>query len=194
MKKLNLSFQNDEIAKKGSLLISDPFMDDHYFGRSVVLLCEHNQEGSFGFVLNNYIELDLHKLDEKFPDIAARLSIGGPMSKENLFFIHRLGQQIQGSTIIAPGIYYGGDFDQLTQLLKENALLKNQVRFFIGYSGWSIGQLEEELKEKSWIPVSNIPLDMIFNTDDIKLWSNCLELQGERFRMMSKFPVNPMDN
>jgi len=194
MKKLNLSFQNSEVAKKGSLLISDPFMDDHYFGRSVVFLCEHDEEGSFGFVLNNYIDMDLHEMDEKFPDISAKISIGGPMSKENLFFIHRIGMEIQGTTIIAPGVYYGGDFNQLSNLLKENNELKSQVRFFIGYSGWSIGQLAEELNEKSWIPVSNIPLDMLFNTADSKLWSNCLELQGDKFRMMSKFPVNPLDN
>jgi putative transcriptional regulator len=194
MKKLNLSFQNNEVAKKGCLLISDPFLDDHYFARSVILLCEHNDEGSFGFVLNNYIELDLHKLDDKFPDIAARISIGGSISKENLFFIHRLGKEINGATIITPGIYYGGDFDELSNILALQPDLRNQVRFFIGYSGWSIGQLNEELKEKSWIPVSNIPLEMIFNTSDEKLWSNCLELQGDRFRMISKFPVNPMDN
>jgi len=194
MKKLNLSFQNNEVAKKGCLLISDPFLDDHYFARSVILLCEHNVDGSFGFVLNNYIELDIHKLDDKFPDIAARISIGGPMSKENLFFIHRLGKEINGATIIAPGIYYGGDFDELSNKLALHPELQNQVRFFIGYSGWSIGQLNQELIEKSWIPVSNIPLEMIFNTSDEKLWSNCLELQGDRFRMISKFPVNPMDN
>ena len=194
MKKLNLSFQNNEVARKGCLLISDPFLDDHYFARSVILLCEHNEEGSFGFVLNNYLELDLHKLDDKFPDIAARISIGGPMSKENLFFIHRLGTEIKGATIIAPGIYYGGDFEELSKKLALQPELRNHVRFFIGYSGWSIGQLKEELKEKSWIPVSNISLEMIFNTDDDKLWSNCLELQGDRFRMISKFPMNPMDN
>ena len=194
MKKLNLSFRNNESAKKGCLLISDPFLDDHYFGRSVILLCEHNQEGSFGFVLNNYIELDLRKLDEKFPDIATRLSVGGPMSKENLFFIHRLGTEIDGATIITPGIYYGGNFDELSKKLASDPSLTNQVRFFIGYSGWSIGQLIEEMKEKSWISVSNIPLEMIFNTSDEKLWANCLELQGNRFKMMSKFPINPLDN
>lgn len=194
MKKLNLSFQNKETAKKGRLLISDPFLDDHYFGRSVVLLCEHNQEGSFGFVLNKYIDLDLRKLDEKFPNIATRLSVGGPMSKENLFFIHCLGTEINGATLIAPGIYYGGDFDELSKKLVLNPSLSNQVRFFIGYSGWSIGQLTEELIEKSWISVSNIPLEMIFNTSDEKLWANCLELQSDRFKMMSKFPINPLDN
>jgi len=194
MKKLNLAFQNKEIAKRGSLLISDPFLDDHYFKRSVVLLCEHNNEGSFGFVLNNYIELDLHKMDVKFPDINARISIGGPMSKENLFFIHRLGTSIEGAIVITDGLYYGGDFDQLCKLLILQPELKNQVRFFVGYSGWSIGQLKEELEENSWIPVNNISLDLYFDTSINNLWSTCLEKQGERFKMISKFPVNPMDN
>lgn len=194
MEKLDLSFQNNERAKKGSLLISDPFMNDLYFGRSVVLLCEHNNEGTFGFVLNNYVDIDLHKMDETFPDIGARISFGGPMAKENLFFIHSLGKEITESIMIGEDLYYSGNFDEMIALLSKKPELNSKVRFFVGYSGWGIGQLDDELKEHSWIPVNNIPVEMIMNTSNDKLWANCLELQGERFKMISKFPKNPSDN
>lgn len=194
MEKLDLSFQNNERAKKGSLLISDPFMNDLYFGRSVVLLCEHNNEGTFGFVLNNYVDIDLHKMDETFPDIGARISFGGPMAKENLFFIHSLGKEITESIMIGEDLYYSGNFDEMITLLSKKPELNSKVRFFVGYSGWGIGQLDDELKEHSWIPVNNIPVEMIMDTTNDKLWANCLELQGERFKMISKFPKNPSDN
>jgi putative transcriptional regulator len=95
MKKLDFSFKNNEPTVKGSILISDPFSDDVYFGRSVVLICEHNEEGTFGFVLNNYIDVDLHQLDESFPDIQAKISFGGPVSKENLYYIHLMTSVIR---------------------------------------------------------------------------------------------------
>lgn len=194
MKKLDLSFRNNEQAKRGSVLISDPFLDDAYFSRSVIILCEHNNDGSFGFVLNNFIDIDLNKIDEKFPDIDTKISFGGPVAKENLFFIHSLGPQIIGSVQVSEDIYYGGDYDQICDILTHSEEARHKVRFFIGYSGWSEGQLENELNEHSWIPVNNIEASAIFNTSDTDLWKHCLEKQGERFKMISKFPLNPRDN
>lgn len=194
MEPYDLNFKNNEQVKSGTILISDPFLDDKYFGRSVIIVCSHNPEGSFGFVLNQYLDIDLHKADENFPDIQARISLGGPVGKENLFFIHRLGTKIQGSTSLYNGIYYGGDYDQLKKLLIQSKKHRKDVRFFVGYSGWSEGQLDEEIKEESWLPVNNISNDMIFDTANDKLWEQSLEIQGKRFKIMSKFPRNPEDN
>lgn len=190
----DLNFKNNEKVKTGSILISDPFLDDRYFGRSVVLLCGYGIEGAFGFVLNQYLDVDLHKLDEQFPDINARISLGGPVDKEHLFFIHSIGNRIDGSTSLYNGIYYGGDFEQLTNLFDVEPESKNKVRFFIGYSGWSEGQLEEEIKESSWLVVNNISTEMIMDTQNDKLWEMCLEKQGKHFKVISKFPRNPEDN
>ena len=194
MEPYDLNFKNNEKVKSGTILISDPFIDDKYFGRSVVLICSHNPEGSFGFVLNQYLDIDLHKADESFPDIQARLSLGGPVGKENLFFIHRLGSSIDGSTSLYNGIYYGGDYNQLRDLLLKSKKNRKDVRFFVGYSGWSPGQLELEIKEESWLPVNNISIDMIFDTSNDKIWEQSLEKQGRRFKIMSKFPRNPEEN
>jgi putative transcriptional regulator len=193
MKKLNFSFNNNEKTKKGSLLISDPFSDDVYFGRSVVLLCEHNDEGTFGFVLNNYIDIDLHQLDDSFPDINAKISFGGPVEKENLYYIHKY-QNITDSLEVRSDLYYGGDFNEICKRINESKNPKSEIRFFIGYSGWSFGQLNDEIKSESWITANNIETSLVLDTSLENLWKICLEKQGQRFKLMTKFPRNPMDN
>jgi putative transcriptional regulator len=193
MKKLDFSFKNNEPTNKGSILISDPFSDDVYFGRSVVLICEHNDEGTFGFVLNNYIDVDLHQLDDNFPNINARISFGGPVSKENLYYIHSFSD-ITNTLEIREGLYYGGDFDEITDRIKDAKNPNKEIRFFVGYSGWSPGQLDEEIKNESWITANNISTEDILDTKLDDLWRICLEKQGQRFQLMTKFPRNPMDN
>jgi len=190
----NYLFENNESPKKGYLLLAEPFLDDPFFVRSVVLLCENNKDGSFGFVLNNYREIDFNSINKSFPKIKIKISLGGPLSKDNLFFIHSLGPGIVGSTLIAPNLYYGGDFHQLCSVINSERKCKDLVRFFLGYSGWESGQLTNEMKEKSWIAVNNISLTTIFNIEKMDLWSECLAKQGERFRIISKFPQNPRDN
>jgi putative transcriptional regulator len=193
MKKLDFSFKNNEPTNKGSILISDPFSDDVYFGRSVVLICEHNDEGTFGFVLNNYIDVDLHQLDDNFPNINARISFGGPVSKENLYYIHSFSD-ITNTLEIREGLYYGGDFVEITDRIKNAKNPNKKIRFFMGYSGWSPSQLDEEIKNESWITANNISTEKILDTNLDDLWRICLEKQGQRFQLMTKFPRNPMDN
>ncbi len=193
MKKLDFSFKNNEPTNKGSILISDPFSDDVYFGRSVVLICEHNEEGTFGFVLNNYIDVNLHQLDDNFPNINARISFGGPVSKENLYYIHSFSD-ITNTLEIREGLHYGGDFDEITDRIKDAKNPNKEIRFFVGYSGWSVGQLDEEIKNENWITANNISTENIIDTKLDDLWRICLEKQGQRFQLMTKFPRNPMDN
>jgi putative transcriptional regulator len=190
---LDLSFKNNKKPQPGSVLISDPFLDEDYFRRSVILICDHNEEGTFGFVLNNYLDIDLHEVDEEFPDIQARISVGGPVETQSLFFIHSFGTDIEGSVAISDNISFGGDYEQVQQLLKDPEN-KNRIRFFLGYSGWSKDQLKGELNENSWIVASNITADEILNTSNDKFWEYCLEKQGERFKTISKFPINPNNN
>ncbi len=135
---------------KGDILSAHPFLDDPFFRHAVILLTDHNDSGSFGFILNRETDLKLHEI---LDDIAFDSSIfyGGPVGNENLFYIHSYGEQIAQSIEIIPGLYWGGDFDQLRVGLNEGVLDKQRVKFFAGYSGWEAGQLESELKEKSWV-------------------------------------------
>ena len=188
---MDFTFENNETPAKGKLLISDPFLSDGYFDRSVVLLCEHNTEGSFGFVLNNYLDIEFEDVADSFPNFETKISVGGPVSKENLFFIHTLGEKLPGSEKIVDDIYAGGDFEMLMDMIKGKAIDKNQVRFFIGYAGWSKGQLMDEIDDHAWVVTSIPSYESIMDIDDENLWASIMKKLGKKFSRMTKFPQNP---
>ncbi len=194
MKKLDLSFHNKQKAVEGCVLLSDPFTQDPYFSRSAILLCRHNKKETFGFVLTNYIEIDLHKLDENMPEIITKISFGGPVEKDNLFYIHSFGKEIEGAEKIMDTLYFGGDYEMLFELIKAEPKRINQVRFFIGYAGWDFEQLNNEMKDHSWIAVTNITEKEILSTSSDHFWKDCMTKQGSKFEMISNFPLNPNEN
>lgn len=193
MELLNFKKLNKLNPKKGRILISEPFLDDDYFKRSVVLLCEHNEEGTFGYVLNNYIPTAISDILENFPEIDSRISLGGPVNSDNLFYIHTLGNKIQGSLEIIPGLFMGGSFEEMKSLMKDGLIKENELRFFIGYSGWSTGQLERELKDSSWI-VAETDITTIMDTYIHNLWKKILGDMGENHQLFSNYPENPSLN
>ena len=194
MKKLDLSFHNKQKAVQGCVLLSDPFTQDPYFSRSAILLCRHNKKETFGFVLTNYIEIDLHKLDENMPEIISKISFGGPVEKDNLFYIHTFGKEIEGAEKIMDTLYFGGDYEMLFELIKAEPKRINEVRFFIGYAGWDFEQLNNEMKDHSWIAVTNISGKEILSTSSDHFWKDCMTKQGSKFEMISNFPLNPNEN
>ncbi len=194
MKKLDLSFHNKQKAVEGCVLLSDPFTQDPYFSRSAILLCRHNKKETFGFVLTNYIEIDLHKLDENMPEIITKISFGGPVEKDNLFYIHSFGKEIEGAEKIMDTLYFGGDYEMLFELIKAEPKRINEVRFFIGYAGWDFEQLNNEMKDHSWIAVTNISEKEILSTSSDHFWKDCMTKQGSKFEMISNFPLNPNEN
>lgn len=195
MRSIDIAFKNTKQPKCGSLLISDPFLDEDYFRRSVVLVCSHTEEeGSFGLVLNNYVKIDLHELEKSFPDINARVSIGGPIDTEFLFFIHTYGDLVSEATQIKGNLYFGGNFNELREQILKDDDPDSHVRFFLGYSGWSPGQLKTELQENSWVVADNIQDFEILSTQNNNFWQYCLTKQGKIFETISRFPLNPNDN
>jgi putative transcriptional regulator len=192
MKNLFNHITNDK-PKKGSLLLSEPFLNDDYFRRAVILLCEHNTDGSFGFVLNNYINIKLNELIEDVDDFKATISLGGPVSTNNLYYIHTLGEEIPGSVPLIKGVYIGGEFEVLKTLIKNKAINPSQIKFFLGYSGWSAEQLNTEMKEDSWI-VTKPNLKVVMGKQDKDLWKKVLDKMGGRFSIISNFPINPLLN
>ncbi len=179
---------------KGDLLISEPYLPDPNFERSVILLCEHNEEGSFGFVLNQKSKLSLAEVIEDAPDAELPLFIGGPVQQDTLHFIHRSAKLSEESREIAEGVYWGGDFEQLLFLLDTGQISADEVRIFIGYSGWSPGQLVDELEAKSWIVNKNTRPEFIFDYSYDELWREILKNMGGRYRMFSNFPTDPRLN
>ena len=173
--------------------MSEPFLEDDYFRRSVVLLCDYNDEGAFGFVLNNYITIKLEELLEDMGDFETTISLGGPVSTNNLYYIHTLGDTLPGSTELLKGISIGGDFEVLKMLIQKGDIKPNQIKFFLGYSGWSANQLDDELKENAWV-VTNASKKEIMSLPDEKLWKKTLDKMGGKFKVISKFPKDPSLN
>jgi putative transcriptional regulator len=178
---------------KGQVLLAEPFLNDPYFKRTVIFLCEHNHDGSFGFVLNNYINIDLEQIMENMPSFEGRISIGGPVRNSNLYYLHTLGEKISDSVEIIPGVFMGGNFDILKKMLFTGDVKKDEVRFFVGYSGWSPEQLENEIKSKSWF-VANVGKETLMNSDNNDLWKTILKGMGKKGEMIANLPDDPSLN
>jgi len=180
-------------VSKGSLLIAKPFLGDPNFERGVILMCEHNEQGSFGFVLNQTTDLFLGDvLDETiYQDIT--LHLGGPVEKNTLHFIHRRPDLVAGGTEIMKDVYWGGDFEHVKTLLNLNTLKQEDVMFFIGYSGWSGGQLDDEIKQDSWI-ISSTTSDFLFSTPPANFWREILRTMGGEYRSIAHYPIDPRLN
>jgi putative transcriptional regulator len=191
---LDITFKNKIPPSKGRILISDPFLGDDYFERSVVYLCEHNQEGSFGFVINNLVEINLNDLNDQFPSINSQISTGGPVETESMFFIHTLGNELNDSIEISHGIFVGGDFEQLYAVIEEKHMLKNQIRFFLGYSGWAKGQLDKEIKENAWVVAEIADCNEIMQIHTPDTWKYFMSKLGSKYQFMTNFPIDPNEN
>jgi len=190
---LDLDPENRFEPARGRLLVSGPYLPDPYFRRTVVLLCDHDEEGSFGFVLNRHMDLAVNDLMENMPPIGSQVGIGGPVQSGNLYYLHTLGKRIEGSQEVVDGVYMGGDYDQLRGVLSADQRLTRHVRFFVGYSGWGKDQLEKELSEKSWL-VSRGQKKRIMDVRTKDLWGATLRDMGKSFAPLANFPEDPTLN
>lgn len=191
-----MTFFNDGVKfdpKKGSLLISEPFLPDPNFERTVILLCEHNEQGSFGFVLNKPSLLRMNDVIQEMGSFSDILYVGGPVQQDTLHFIHR-SPDIEGGLKIAEGIYWGGNFETVAILLKQDLLKSDDFRFFLGYSGWGEGQLNDEIEQNSWIVSDLVTSTQIFETEPEILWKEVLKNMGGKFKMFSNYPTDPRLN
>lgn len=180
--------------EKGSFLLSEPFLPDPNFERSVVLLCENNEDGSFGFVLNKPSILTLSEVLDEQTAIDIPLYVGGPVQQDTLHFIHRRPDLIDEAVPLGKGIYWGGNFEQVISLLRSGIFLDEDFKFFIGYSGWSEGQLKKELEETSWIVSDETDPDIVFNHDSDQIWGDILKKMGGEFKMFANYPQDPRLN
>lgn len=181
--------------QKGRLLISEPFLLDPNFKRSVILLCEHNEDGSFGLVLNKKLDLTLSEVVPDLDFFDASLYYGGPVEpKSTLHYLHNYGDMIDGSVQLSEGIYWGGDFEQVIRYFNTGQIEPTFIRFFLGYSGWETKQLDDEMDDKSWI-VAPAQAKYIFDNESPELWREVLrDLNDDNYRVMSHFPESPSLN
>lgn len=161
--------------------------------RTVILICEHQDEGSFGFVLNKPYELTLDELITNFEGFPIPVYYGGPVQEDTIHFIHQYPELIPGGEEVLKGVYWGGDFELVTRLVKNQEIDYSKIRFFIGYSGWSDGQLNDELQEKTWLTVS-ATRKLVFHQKPDDLWKDSLRHLGGDYEIMINFPIDPKLN
>ncbi len=187
---LNIIY-NNVLPQKGRVLVSQPFLSDGCFKRSVVLLTEYSKEGAIGFVLNKILNITLGEMMEDFPSGESVLSIGGPVSTDTLHYLHTVSN-IPDALEVTKGIYWGGNIEVIRKLLSLGIMQPENIRFFLGYSGWSSGQLDDELKSDSWL-VGDISSKYIM-TPSTNLWQESVNDMGDQYKIWTTFPENPILN
>ncbi|MBA4153279.1 YqgE/AlgH family protein [Flavobacterium sp.] len=183
-----------EIIKKGHLLIAEPsILGDLSFNRSVILLADHNAEGSVGFILNKPLDYSVNDL---VPEVDATFTIynGGPVEQDNLYFIHNIPELIPNSVEISNGIFWGGDFEKTRDLINNGSINKDNIRFFLGYTGWDANQLETEMSANSWIVIENSYKNNILKKSSSDFWKEQIMELGGEYLIWSNAPENPMLN
>lgn len=177
----------------GTILVAEPPMADPNFRRSVILLCEHSLEGSFGLVLNRPSGHFLSEATDESLPFDADLSIGGPVEPRSLHYLHPYGEALFGSLPVLDGVYWGGAFEKVCEGISEGNMLAAEMRFFVGYSGWGAGQLDAEVDEGAWM-VHDVDRDLVFAENDDVLWRTILRRLGGEYALLSTFPDDPRMN
>ena len=172
----------------GKLLLAEPFMLDPNFRRSAVIVCEHSiEDGTVGFILNKPLNVQVGELVADMPEIESPVFFGGPVATDSIHFLHNVGELLEESIEVMRGVYWGGDFDKLKFLIQSKLVLAHNIRFFVGYSGWSPGQLMEELEYKSWV-VSEMHANYLFKSKPSSLWKQAMYNMGSTFSVIAQMP------
>ena len=178
---------------ENTLLIADPFLKDPNFMRTVVFMCRHSDEGSFGFVLNKAVEQTLDQLITGLDGTEVPVFYGGPVQTDTVHYIHQYPELIPGSYKISDEIYWGGDFETVKSLLNSHQIEFDKIKFFVGYSGWEKDQLAEELAEKSWLTATTTR-KLVFSTAPEDVWKESLKHLGGEYEMLINYPIDPQLN
>ena len=185
---------NHVVPSRGKVLISEPFLYDEMFGRSVILLVDHSTDGTMGLVLNKPLPLSLNDVLKEFKDISnIPIYKGGPLSTDTLFYLHTL-KDVEDSLQIGKGVYLNGDFDAIRRYILQGNDLDGKIRFFLGYSGWEHDQLCQEIEENTWLIGSTSIASLMNEKGSAELWKNVLGQLGGKYEIWSRFPQIPTLN
>ena len=169
------------LLKSGIYLYADPFLDESPFRRSVIFLAMHNHTGSVGFMLQKQMAFELNQLIKEPINSYFPVYYGGPVNTDSLFYIHGLGDQIPGGQKIVDDLRLGGDFNSLLAAMESGHLTQQNIKFFVGYTGWSTGQLEGEMEEKSWIIAEESPSVLWLQQKYAQMWMDKMKSSNRGF-------------
>lgn len=177
----------------GDILIADPFLKDNSFSRSVVLMCESTQEGAVGFILNKPLPRILGELITEMRGYDFPVFYGGPVRMDTLHFVHNMPNRINDSLYVGHGIYWGGDFGAMLDTIREGTANLQNLRLFLGQSGWGENQLQGELQENTWLTIA-AKKEIVFSPNTESTWKNAVRLLGKKYEEIVNYPIDPSFN
>ena len=175
---------------EGVMLVSVPFFNDAYFNRSVVLLTDHSSSGAAGLIVNRRTNLSIRKAksDWKIDD---KLFFGGPVTMQGIIVLHTFNGSGKFNPVVE-GIYSGID-NTLISMIEYNVIPTMKYRFYLGYAGWSAGQLENELERGMWV-VADCRPDLVFSDEPSTVWEKMVMQLGPYYQHWLTVPKTIMEN
>jgi len=173
---------------KGIFLIASPELESGLFFRGVILICEHNANGSFGILINKPLDLDLPEEMSNLSNIGnphVAMRAGGPVQTNQMMLLHIQDELEQQTLEICDGVYLGGDLQFLQEMLSDES--GSYIHLCFGYAGWTGGQLEREFLDGSWF-IHPASAEYIFHTSHDKLWRTLLRDMGGKYATLSMIP------
>ncbi len=177
--------------ERGKILYADPFMQEIIFRRSVIVLVEHSENGTMGLIINKKLDIRLNQLIREELNTDMDVYLGGPVGQNSLFYLHNQGKSIPNSHPVADGWFFGGDFEELRDKINHHMIGPNDVRFFVGYTGWGKTQLENEIREESWV-IDSQKLSLILRQKES--WQKKMISLGDKYALWGTFPEGPFLN
>jgi putative transcriptional regulator len=178
---------------KGSILISEPYLGDPNFERTVIVVVEDSEEGTVGFIMNKPSVMTVDSVITNLDSFTQEVFVGGPVAQDSLHFIYKGEPVVEDSVELGTELYWGGNFEHFLELARLKVLNPLNFRFFLGYSGWAQGQLKTEISENSWI-LGNTKIEEVFEMEYDKMWQSILKNMGGKYKMYSNFPTDPRLN
>lgn len=181
---------------RGNVLLAKPTVDDACFKRSVILLVDHDRNGSMGVIVNRLTDFTLADVldgPEYFEEIP--LYMGGPVGLNQMFFLHTLGPEIIPNCLqVAKGLYFGGDYEAVKRYVACGEPIEGKMKFIVGYSGWESGQLADEIARHDWVIQKRIDCQLLMNEQEEEMWKAAVESFGEKYRVWNLWPTEPSQN
>lgn len=198
---INIDGDNaDRVVVPGSVLVAEPLLSEPYFNHSSILVVDGSRHSeTMGVVLNNPSGSNLQALIEGVTlEEPVQVFCGGPLGLDRLYSLHTLGDVIDGSQEIGDsGVFIGGDFEAIVNYVNSGYPLEGNVRFFVGYSSWSAGQLGDEIDKHVWV-VSSVEAtggaQMQLTGSGNSYWHRVIDALGDDYRIWRMFPKNPAQN
>ena len=190
-----MSAPNEQYGK-GYFLIANPVLPDPNFSRTVVLLCNHDEQGSFGLVKNRPAPISAKEVFEEMgvsDSPPGKIFIGGPVSPSQVFYLCRSKIPLPELDAISDGVYMGMSGELLDNLMMRIADPEKNIRFYMGYSGWGAGQLAGEMERLSWL-TCEAQSEFIFQENEESIWAYAVKSMGKDYEYLINAPVNPQWN